>query len=68
MQFADIAVQHIGWAMAVLGWHPDQAWAATPADVRAAHAAYLRWHGLEQNGAPCSVAELNQMQEKLTDG
>jgi Phage tail assembly chaperone protein, TAC len=67
MFFALHAEKCCGWAMAVLGWTPDAAWAATPYDFYAAHKAYLRWHGLDAHAAPCSTAQFTKLKELFPD-
>jgi Phage tail assembly chaperone protein, TAC len=67
MLFAAHAEKCCGWAMAVLGWHADAAWSATPHDFYVAHKAYARWHGLNTDMAPCSTEKFTQLREQFPD-
>jgi hypothetical protein len=65
--FRDIARQHVGWAVACLNWRMDDAWQATPGDIRLAHEAWLKLHGLAAT-AVCDGDALRRMMMEFPDG
>ncbi|WP_447750504.1 phage tail assembly chaperone [Sphingopyxis fribergensis] len=58
------AVTLAGVMARVAGWRPDEFWAATPADVRAALAGW----GEADADAPLGGAALAAMMERFPDG
>ncbi|SEH17416.1 phage conserved hypothetical protein [Sphingopyxis sp. YR583] len=58
------AIKLAGVMARVAGWRPDEFWAATPADVRAALGG---WTGEEAEG-PFDGATLAAMMERFPDG
>jgi hypothetical protein len=61
--FADGAARLAGVAGALLGWRPDEFWAATPAELGAVLAALL-----PQEEAGLGPAELAHLMEMYPDG
>jgi uncharacterized phage protein (TIGR02216 family) len=66
-QFADLAAQHGGWAMAALGWTPESFWRATPADVRMAFRGWCRLHGIEASGKAADRDALASLMKRFPD-
>jgi len=63
-RFGAAALALAGVTARVLGWRPDDFWAATPADVAAVLAAWREDAGVEGVGR----AELAAMMEQFPDG
>jgi uncharacterized phage protein (TIGR02216 family) len=61
--FSEGAARLAGMAGAVLGWRPDEYWAATPAELAAILAAFAG-----TDPAPASADDLTQLMEMFPDG
>jgi uncharacterized phage protein (TIGR02216 family) len=61
--FGPAAVRLAGLAGALLGWRPDEFWAATPSELAAVIAA-LRGEG----AAPAATDDLARLKEMFPDG
>ena len=62
--FGPGALRLVGVMARLAGWPPEQFWAATPADVAAALAAWVE----EDTGAPMARDALAAMMEGFPDG
>ncbi|MEM8696497.1 MAG: phage tail assembly chaperone [Pseudomonadota bacterium] len=64
-EFASEAARLAGLTGAMLGWRPDDFWAATPAELAAVFSALS---GDEPSAVPAAQSDLTRLMEQFPDG